>query len=307
MKKYFLVALVSAIALTANSQTLRINMGDVTYAIPAAQAGEMLYDNATTLTVGKKSYPISAITNITIDDSSVSDNTVNVSYNGNTAHVEISGNIAPYITAEVNGSHVNVSASASLENEVTYTLSGNSSNGSFYMEGSTAMGLVLNGLFGESRGNPASRRDKSLCAQDDFGNLVFGKVTPDGPHVLVLQVQAARFHKEPEYEFLVFYLVQVWEEPCWHVERGYQQVVWVVKRVQCDNDFGRKLCHLERNGKERCVVAEHVARYLQVQLQRVAIWRKHVEICGLESVVVVEDFFHVKDFAVVLVDEPLRL
>ena len=146
MKKYFLVALVSAIALTANSQTLRINMGDVTYAIPAAQAGEMLYDNATTLTVGKKAYPISAITNITIDDSSVSDNTIKVNYNGSSAKVEISGNIAPYITAEVNGAHVRVAASASLENEVTYTLSGNSSNGSFYMEGSTAMGLVLNSL-----------------------------------------------------------------------------------------------------------------------------------------------------------------
>ncbi len=146
MKKLLTLAIVSAAVLSVNAQTLRINMGDVTYAIPAAQAGEMLYDNATTLTVGKKSYPISAITNITIDDSGVSDNTVNVSYNGNTAHVEISGNIAPYITAEVNGSHVNVSASASLENEVTYTLSGNSSNGSFYMEGSTAMGLVLNGL-----------------------------------------------------------------------------------------------------------------------------------------------------------------
>ena len=129
MKKLLTLAIVSAAVLSVNAQTLRINMGDVTYAIPAAQAGEMLYNNATTLTVGKKSYPISAITNITIDDSSVSDNTVNVSYNGNTAHVEISGNIAPYITAEVNGSHVNVSASASLENEVTYTLSGNSSNG----------------------------------------------------------------------------------------------------------------------------------------------------------------------------------
>ena len=146
MKKLLTLAIVSAAVLSVNAQTLRINMGDVTYAIPAAQAGEMLYDNATNLTIGKKSYLISAITNITIDDSSVSDNTVNVSYNGNTAHVEISGNIAPYITAEVKGSHVNVSASASLENEVTYTLSGNSSNGSFYMEGSTAMGLVLNGL-----------------------------------------------------------------------------------------------------------------------------------------------------------------
>ncbi len=147
MKKH-LVTLTLALAatLSVSSQTLRINMGDVTYAIPASQAGQMLYDNATTLTVGQKAYPLSDITNITVDGSSVSDNTVNVSYNGSSAKVVISGNIAPYVTASVSGGHVRVAASAALANEVTYTLSGTCANGSFYMEGSYAMQLVLNNL-----------------------------------------------------------------------------------------------------------------------------------------------------------------
>lgn len=146
MKKFITLAFVFAAVLSATAQTLRINMGDVTYAIPAAQAGEMLYNNAQTLTVGNKIYSLNDITNISIDGSSVSENTVKVSYNGNAAKVEISGNIAPYITAEVKGGHVRMAASADLAKEVTYTLSGNSSNGSFYMEGSYAMALVLNSL-----------------------------------------------------------------------------------------------------------------------------------------------------------------
>ena len=58
----------------------------------------------------------------------------------------IAGNLAPYITASVNGGHVKVIANQNLAQEVTYTLSGNSANGSFYMEGDFTMQLTLNGL-----------------------------------------------------------------------------------------------------------------------------------------------------------------
>ena len=146
MKKSILIAILSMMTVMVSAQTLRINMGDVTYAIPASQAGDMLYNEGTTLTVGNKVYPLSDITNITIDNSNVSDNCVNVNYNGNTAKVEISGNIAPFITAKVNGAHVSVAASADLSQNVTYTLKGSSDNGSFYMEGSHAMQIVLNDL-----------------------------------------------------------------------------------------------------------------------------------------------------------------
>ena len=144
------IAIFSAILLSVTmvqAQTMRINLGDVTYAIDAAQAGEMTYNNGTTLTVGSKIYAIDDITSITVNNgSTVSDNTVTVVYNGTSAHVEIAGNLAPYISAKVNGAHVAVSASESLTEVVTYTLSGSSNNGSFYMEGYNDLALTLNGL-----------------------------------------------------------------------------------------------------------------------------------------------------------------
>lgn len=146
MKKTTLLAAFCLGVLSAAAQTLNIHIGNVTYAIPAEQAGEMLYQNGQTLTVGEKTYQLSEITSISVDDSSVTDNTVGVTYNGNTAQVVVSGNLAPYITATVNGAHVTVIANSSLATEVTYTLSGTSGNGSFYMDSSHAMTLVLDNV-----------------------------------------------------------------------------------------------------------------------------------------------------------------
>lgn len=146
MKKALLFSAALMIAAAASAQTMRINQGDVTYAISASQAGEMPFTDATSITVCGRTFNLSELTNITIDDSSVADNTVDVTYNGSSAKVVISGNLTPYITASVNGGHVRVFASSSLEQNVTYTLNGSSSNGSFYMEGSYQMGLVLNGV-----------------------------------------------------------------------------------------------------------------------------------------------------------------
>lgn len=147
MKRFAIlsVALV-LLASPLNAQTMKINIGDVTYAIPASQAGEMPFSDGTTLAVGGRSYTLSELTNITIDNSIVADNTVDVNFSGTSAKVLISGNLAPYVTATVSNGHVKVIADEALEQEVTYTLSGSSSNGSFYMAGDYAISLVLNGL-----------------------------------------------------------------------------------------------------------------------------------------------------------------
>ena len=131
---------------TTVAQTLNINIGDVSYAIPASQAGDMPFNNGSTLTVGAKSYSIDDITSITVNYSQVEDNTVKVNYNGTSAKVIISGNLAPYVTATVNNAHVKIIADNALQQTVTYTLSGTSANGSFYMDGDYAIDLVLNEL-----------------------------------------------------------------------------------------------------------------------------------------------------------------
>ena len=146
MKRITTLAVLFLGILTATGQTMNIHIGQVTYAIPSEQAGEMIFQNGQTLTVGSKTYQLSEINSISIGDNSVTDNTVAVNYAGSKAEVVISGNIAPYITAEVDGGHVRVDASSALTKEVTYTLSGTSSDGSFYMDGEYAISLVLNGL-----------------------------------------------------------------------------------------------------------------------------------------------------------------
>lgn len=138
------------IAACARAQTLNVQVGSVTYAIPAAQAGEMVYANGTTLTILGKTFVVSDIDRMYIDDTAVTDNTVSVSYDGAAASVTVAGNIARYVTPVVSGAHVSLTQSnevgESTCGEITYVLSGESNNGEFYMEGSYKTTVELRGL-----------------------------------------------------------------------------------------------------------------------------------------------------------------
>ena len=83
------------------------------------------------------------------DDSGTSSNisyAVTVVYDGTSATVTVADDVASYLTVTKSGAHVSIVQSSSLANEVTYTLSGSSSNGSFYMDGELKATVVLNGL-----------------------------------------------------------------------------------------------------------------------------------------------------------------
>ena len=73
------------------------------------------------------------------------DNSVTVSYNGNTATVTVDDNVAQYLTVTQSGAHVSIVQGA-VPDEITYTLTGTSSNGEFYMSGSYKATIELNGL-----------------------------------------------------------------------------------------------------------------------------------------------------------------
>ena len=140
----FLAAAV--LALAAQAQTLNVVVGDVTTQFTADQAGEMIYgDGGSTLTIGGKAFAIGDISRIYTDDATVGENTVSVSYSGSSATVTVSGDCAPYITATVSGAHVSI-VQGDVADEVTYVLSGSSSDGEFYMEGSYKATVDLNGL-----------------------------------------------------------------------------------------------------------------------------------------------------------------
>ena len=146
MKKVGMMIIALLLTIVAGAQTLNVQVGDVTYQFPAAQTGDMTYSNGTTLTIMGKVFTIGDITGMVVDKSEVTDNQVTVSYNGTTAKVTVAGNVAQYLTPVVSGAHVSIAQSDDLAEEVTYTLSGESTDGEFYMSGSYKATVELNGL-----------------------------------------------------------------------------------------------------------------------------------------------------------------
>ncbi|MGN1263551.1 MAG: carbohydrate-binding domain-containing protein, partial [Prevotella sp.] len=150
MKRIFLFFAAAVVAVAAGAQTLNVETGNVTYAVPAAGAGDMVYTDGTGMTILGKTFATDEITRMYIDDSEVDDNTVAVSYDETGAKVLVAGNIAQYVTPTVSGAHVTIVQAETVgENtcgEITYTLAGTSDDGEFTLEGSYKATLELLGL-----------------------------------------------------------------------------------------------------------------------------------------------------------------
>ena len=143
------------VEMTAQAQTLNVNIGDVIDQFPASQTGEMTFTAGTQMTIMGKTYDISEIGKMWTDNTKVSDNEVNVVYSGDAASVFVAGNIAQFITATVSGAHVTITQSDAITNdlindgtfsEITYNLSGTSTDGSLTLSGSAKCTVALNGL-----------------------------------------------------------------------------------------------------------------------------------------------------------------
>ena len=147
MRKFGLFAIGLCMSATTLAQTLKVHIGAVTVAVPAAKAGDMVYGaGGTDLTIMGKTYAISAIDSITVDNSVVADSSVFVTYKGNTAHVLLSGDIAPKMNVNVVGADVSAVAALDLQSEVRYTLTGKSEDGSFFMDGEYKARVELQNL-----------------------------------------------------------------------------------------------------------------------------------------------------------------
>lgn len=148
MKQVIIAILTLASFCSARAQMLNVETADgVTYKFPAAQTGDMTY-NATgdSVTIMNKRLAVSDITAMKVDDSSMSDDSVSVVYDGASAKIYVAGNIAQYLTPAVSGAHVNIAADKTLAREITYNLSGTSTDGEFYMSGSYKATVELDGL-----------------------------------------------------------------------------------------------------------------------------------------------------------------
>ena len=71
---------------------------------------------------------------------------VTVVYDGDTATVSMPDSLNQYLTVTQQGAHVSIAQSSNLASEITYNLSGSSSDGGFYMSGSYKATVELNGL-----------------------------------------------------------------------------------------------------------------------------------------------------------------
>ena len=149
MKKIVSLIALVLVGLASVAQTLNVRVGSVTYQFPAAQSGNMTFTGGTTLTIMDKAFTLSEVDEMYIDDSEVVDNSVAVVYDGTSAAVKIAGNVAYYIDAAVSGAFVSIEQSILLDEnvgEVTYSLSGSSTDGQFMMDGEYKATVELNSL-----------------------------------------------------------------------------------------------------------------------------------------------------------------
>lgn len=146
MKRLTLSLLLCVATIAAAAQTLLVHSGQVCIAVPAADAGTMSYTNGSTLTIAGTDYAISDIDSITVSSETVEAATVAVSYSDATARVVVSADVAPQLTIAVSSADVNIVAASTLATEVNYTLTGTSTDGSFYMDGDYKSTVTLSGL-----------------------------------------------------------------------------------------------------------------------------------------------------------------
>ena len=135
-----------AISGLLTAQTLNVQVGNVKYLFPASQAGEMPYDAGTTLTVMDKAFALSEVDNMWVDETKVTDRSVQVVFSNDKTDVTVAGNIAKFLTISQNGAHVKIAQSDDTDVEITYTLSGSSSDGGFYTSGAYKATVELNNL-----------------------------------------------------------------------------------------------------------------------------------------------------------------
>ena len=149
MKKLYSLLTTLVLTIAVGAQTLNVTTGSVTYQFPASQTGEMTYADGQTLTIMGKTFTLSDITSMMVDNSEVKANQVVVSYDGTSATVTVAGNVAQYVSPTVSGAHVTIAQSNTAavdDDEITYVLSGSSADGELTLSGSYKCTLSLAGL-----------------------------------------------------------------------------------------------------------------------------------------------------------------
>ena len=160
--KRSLLSLAAALLLTgaalpeqATAQRLRIHCGPTTFVTSAEKAGQMSINANGMLQLGETSFATAQIDSITVDREAYNPLAIAVSYSDAGARLTVPCHLKDKLTITVDAAQVGFVQAADLQEEVTYTLSGTSTNGSFAMDGEYKAGLVLNGLTLTNTAGPA--------------------------------------------------------------------------------------------------------------------------------------------------------
>lgn len=150
LKSIIVCVIASMIGTAASAQSLNVSCGATTYSFNSAQTGEMEYAAGTSVTIQGKIFALSDISIMKVVDETMADNTVEIKYDGDNSTVTVAGNIAQYIDATVADGHVSIIQSTEVGDntcgEISYALSGESSNGSFTLTGSYKASVELCGV-----------------------------------------------------------------------------------------------------------------------------------------------------------------
>lgn len=145
--RLIIAALSLSLSQVATAQTMKVYQGQVITAIPAATAADVVFaEGGGSFSVMGTTYPVTKVDRITFDHTTVAPRTVRVAYDDAQTWVTVSADIAPYLTVRAQGGHVSVVANPELQQEVTYELAGEASQGSFYMDGEYKATLLLSDL-----------------------------------------------------------------------------------------------------------------------------------------------------------------
>ena len=179
MKKVLFSICALVFAIVAGAQTLHVKVGNVTYLFPASQTGDMTYADGTALTVMGKTFVLSDISGMMVDDTPVTDNLVDITYHDTTAVVTVAGNVAQYVTPTVSGAYVTIEQSntdAVDGDEITYQLSGKSTDGQFALSGLYKCTIALSGVDLTCASGPAidiaNKKRIQLSAKRDTENTL---------------------------------------------------------------------------------------------------------------------------------------
>lgn len=150
MKHLYSIIAALILSVSAGAQTLSITTASGTKSYSASDitsSTPITFTGGTTMTVGSDTYTISDITNAGI--AAPDANEVHIIYSGTKAAVVMATNVTGYVTASVSGAHVSISQSntdAVDGDEITYVLSGTTTDGSLTLDGSYKCTLSLAGL-----------------------------------------------------------------------------------------------------------------------------------------------------------------